>query len=300
VLNRIFGPLARRWPWVATALRMQERFGEVKGGYLASAVTLNLFLSLFPLLLVAIAVVGFITDRSTDIPTRIIDNLGITSDSTREVFTNALNSAAHTRKAASIIGFLGLLWSSLGVVAAIEYALDATWQITGRGIKDKLRGLAWSIGALIILGISVAVTTLANVFADGSAFAVLSALIAIVVNTGFWMWTFLILSYHRLPWRGFVPGAIFAGIGLEIIKQVATRLSFLFGGASALYGSVGAIFTIFAVLALFGRLIVYASVLNVVRWEEDHGTVTIDIEVPRVPGSVPLESDRAGAIDPDP
>ena len=39
---------------------------------------------------------------------------------------------------------------------------------------------------------------------------------------------------------------------------------------------------------------VYSAVVNVIRWEEDHGTVTAEIEIPRVPGSVPVTATRSG------
>jgi hypothetical protein len=59
---------------------------------------------------------------------------------------------------------------------------------------------------------------------------------------------------------------------------------------------LGTVFAIIAWLFFFGRLVVYASVLNVVRWEEDHGTVTAEIEVPQMPGAVPLVTSRAGEV----
>ena len=51
----------RRWPPIAFALAVQQRVGEIGGGVLASAVTLTIFLSLLPMLLVAIAVLGFVS-----------------------------------------------------------------------------------------------------------------------------------------------------------------------------------------------------------------------------------------------
>jgi hypothetical protein len=44
------------------------------------------------------------------------------------------------------------------------------------------------------------------------------------------------------------------------------------------------VFAILAWLFFFGRLVVYSTVLNVVLWERTHGTVTIDLEVPSLPG----------------
>jgi uncharacterized BrkB/YihY/UPF0761 family membrane protein len=70
--------------------------------------------------------------------------------------------------------------------------------------------------------------------------------------------------------------------------------------ASALYGSLGIVFAVLAWLLFFGRLLVCSSVVNVVRWEEDHGTVTAEIEMPRIPGVVIAHATRAGEAVPTP
>jgi membrane protein len=66
--------------------------------------------------------------------------------------------------------------------------------------------------------------------------------------------------------------------------------------SSALYGSLGVVFAILAWLALTARLVVYAAAFNVVRYEQKHGTVTVDIQVPHISGQVPLEATRGGAV----
>jgi hypothetical protein len=58
------------------------------------------------------------------------------------------------------------------------------------------------------------------------------------------------------------------------------------------------VFATLAWLLFFGRLVVYAAVTNVVRWEEDHGTVTAEIELPRLPGQVPVSATRSGEAAP--
>jgi uncharacterized BrkB/YihY/UPF0761 family membrane protein len=64
--------------------------------------------------------------------------------------------------------------------------------------------------------------------------------------------------------------------------------------SSALYGSIGVVFAILAWLFFFGRLVVYVAVVNVIRWEEDHGTVTVEIELPKHPDTVAVEATRSG------
>lgn len=297
MLEKLLGPLARRWPAVRTAMDVQERFSGIKGTQLASAVTLMLFTSLFPALLVAIAVIGYFTSQDGDLAGQIISNLGLAGDDAT-LINEALAKAQESQSTASLVGIAGLIWAGLGVGAAIEHSMDTTWQHTGRNIKDKFRVLLWGAGAVVILGVSLGVTAVVSYFVDGWL-NVLVALAAVVINIGFVMWTFNVLAFQKLPIKAYLPGSIFAGIGLEVLKQGAGLLASLFSGSSALYGSIGAVFSILAIMLIFGRLLVYASVLNVIKWEQVHGTVTIDIEVPRVPGEVPTEAGRTGAVGPE-
>lgn len=292
VIERLFGPLARRWAWVRTALRVQERFGEIHGSYLASAVTLTAFLSLFPLLLVAVAVLGFVAAGQADLPGRIIGNLGLTGDAARLV-TDAISRAEKTRGAAFGLGTLGLLWSGLGLVAALQVAFNAVWQVPSRGLKDKLVGLGWLVGAGLIMAASFGVTAAIN-FLPG-VLAPLALLVAFGVNLALWLWSMKVLQNHSVGWKSLLPGAVTGAVGLEVLKAAgAIWVPRAVASSSALYGSIGTVFAVLAWLLFFGRLVVYASVVNVVRWEEDHGTVTAEIELPKLPGEVPVATTRAG------
>jgi uncharacterized BrkB/YihY/UPF0761 family membrane protein len=64
--------------------------------------------------------------------------------------------------------------------------------------------------------------------------------------------------------------------------------------SSGLYGSIGTVFAILAWLFFFGRLAVYAATVNVVRWEAEHGTVSVEIELPKHPDVVAVEATRSG------
>ncbi|MDQ1373653.1 MAG: rane protein [Actinomycetota bacterium] len=299
VIERVLGPLARRWAWVRTALRVQERFGEVHGSYLASAVTLTAFLSLFPLLLVAVAVLGFVAAGHADLPSRIISNLGLTGDAARLV-TDSITRAEKTRGTALGVGTAGLLWSGLGLVAALQVAFNAVWQVPSRGLKDKLYGLAWLGGAGLIMAASFALTAAVN-FLPG-VLAPVAFVVAFAVNLALWLWSMKVLQNRSVDWKSLLPGAVVGAVGLEVLKAVgAIYVPRVVSSSSALYGSIGIVFAVLAWLLFFGRLVVYSTVVNVVRWEEDHGTVTAEIELPRLPGEVPVTATRAGeAVDIEP
>ncbi len=97
-----------RWPWFDTAMLVNERFGAIGGGPLASSIALAAFVSLFPLLLVIIAVVGFLSSGDSDFAASLVRDLGLRGRAA-ETVQDAIVTAESSRRAASIIGLVGLL-----------------------------------------------------------------------------------------------------------------------------------------------------------------------------------------------
>jgi membrane protein len=279
---------------VRSILPVHERVGAVGGGPLSSSIALGGFLSLFPLLLVGVAVLGFASAKNTDFASQVVDQLGLEGKAADQV-TDAINTAESSRQAASVLGLIGLAWAGLGVAGALGNALNATWQVTGRGIVARLVDAAWLVGAgLLFLG-SISLGPLLNEV-PGPA-AVPTVLAGFVLDVLLFLWMFVALTNVSLPWRTHLPGALLGGAGLEVLKVVGSvYVPHAVASSSALYGSLGVVFAILAWLALSARLIVYAAALNVVRYEREHGTVTVEIEVPRLSGRVPLAASRAGAV----
>ena len=75
-LNR----LRTRWPWFDVTMAVQDRYNELEGSMVAAAVTLSIFISLFPALLVGTAIVGFIAQGHVDLSGQIIDKLGLSGN----------------------------------------------------------------------------------------------------------------------------------------------------------------------------------------------------------------------------
>ncbi|HKN39119.1 MAG TPA: hypothetical protein VJ456_08435, partial [Acidimicrobiia bacterium] len=85
-------------------------------------------------------------------------------------------------------------------------------------------------------------------------------------------------------------------VGLEVLKAVgAYYVPRAVASSSQLYGSLGIVFAVLAWLLLFGRLVVYSAVLNVVLYEKHEGTVRAVVEAPPVPGARPVAS-RSGRL----
>jgi membrane protein len=284
-----------RFRWLDAILRVTERFGAVGGGPLSSSIALSTFVSLFPLLLVVIAVLGFVSSSDSGFAVRLVSDLGVrgqAADTVRE----ALHTAEGSRKAASIVGLGGLLWSGLGVVGSLQTALNAVWQVKGRGLMDKLVALRWLLGAGALFLSTAALGPVLRVVPG--PVKPLTILVGIGLTTVLFVWTYTSLGNTSVGWRTHLPGALLVAVGFEILKAVgAIYVPRAVASSSALYGSLGVVFAVLAWLLIYGRLIVYGAVLNVLRHEDAAGTVTAQIEVPRMEGEVPLTTTRGGAVD---
>lgn len=287
--------LGDRWSVLGRVLAVQERYADLNGNNMAAAVTFQAFVSLLPLLLVAVAVVGVVAGEGVDVAGRVIAELGLTGDAAAAV-NDAVNAAKESKRAAGPVGVISLLWSGLGLVNALQYAYDQVWQVEARGIKDKAVGLLW-LGGAVVLFVGAAAITTALQWLPGFT-RPLGVVVALAVNFVLWVWTAKILPNTQLPWRAVVPGSIMATIGFEVLKLVGgIYVPRAVASSSQLYGALGIVVAILAWLFFFGRLLVYSAVLNVVLWEKKAGTVKVVTDVPAQPGALRGEQvSRSGRL----
>lgn len=281
-------------PVIGYVLRVQDRFSQIRGTALANGIALQTFLSIFPLVIVAVAVVGFVSADDPTFGRDVVREFGLRGENADSMI-EAIDNAKDSRQAASVIGLAGLLYASLNLVTAVQRSVDASWQTFGKGVKEKLRALLWLLGAGVIFASSFGLGVALNVLPG--FLAPVSILAGLGVNVALFVWTFTELGRLPIGWRAALPGAVLCAIGFEILKIVGSvYVPRLVADSSALYGSLGIVFALLAWLTFFGRLIVYGSVLNVLRWEDEHGTVEVKLEAPRVDDAIALESNRNGAI----
>ncbi len=287
--------LRERLPWLGTPLAVHQRVGDVGGGPLSSSIALAGFLSLFPLLLVGISIVGFVAAGDTDFVSNVVEQFGLTGTAA-DLVVDVIENAEDSRRTASLVGLAGLLWAGLGVVGTLAQAFNATWQVTGlAGWKAKLFHLACLVGGAVLFAASTALGSLAAALPGPAVLP--TALGGVALDVALFLWLFRLLTNVAVPLGDHLPGALVGGVAIGVVKLVGTVfLPQAVARSSALYGSIGAVFAILAWMAVSARVVVYASAFNVVRHEQRHGTVTVQIKVPHIEGEVPLEVTRGGAV----
>lgn len=290
--------LGRRWPWFDRALDVQERYAEINGNAFAAAITMVAFLSLIPMILVAVAVVGFLSVGDASVATNIVHKLGLTGDAAKQM-RNAVRSSERARGPTSVVGFVLLVWSALGITASLAQGVRLPWQQAGKGLRDRLLGVAWGAGAFVLFGLTVAAGAVVNVLPDFLPTVLTTVVLfglGLAAAFALMLWTFWLLGGRAVSPRSLVPGAALGAVGYQILTMVGTIYVPRLVQKSAVLGAIGVVFAILTWLLFFGRLIVYSSTLNAVLYERRAGTLTLEIHAPRVEGQVPLETTRGGVV----
>ena len=91
-------------------------------------------------------------------------------------------------------------------------------------------------------------------------------MLALALDTGLFLFAFRLLTVRELPWSAFLPGAVLAAIGWEILHLVAgAYASHVLKGMSQTYGMFAIVLGALGWIFLQARVVVYAAEVNVVR-----------------------------------
>jgi membrane protein len=257
--------VAERVPPLAYALRVIDRYNDVHGNVVANSITLTAFLALFALTLLAVAAVGFLDRTSVDVAEEITDALGLSGDAAK-VVTSAVETARDSARFATIVGFIGVVTIGTSFTNAIGTAYNVAWAVKGRGLIDRARGLVWLLGIGVLFAASIVVTDLWSDLPDFLSPAVV--LVTVAINAVGWVFTSWWLPNRRITFRAMLPAALVGAVSLEVLKFVGgVWVPRLIANSSELWGTIGAVFALIAWILIFGRVIAYVAIIEVLEAE---------------------------------
>src|SRR4051794_13656538 len=149
--------------WPAILKRTFKQFGEDQLTTWAAALTYFGVLSLFPMMLALVSVLGVIGPSATQ---PLLDNLSsVAPGPAKDILTNVLNSLQSNQggsTVALIIGLAAAIWSASGYIGAFMDAANNVWDVEeGRPIWKKI---PVRLGVTVVLLVLLTVTALAVVF----------------------------------------------------------------------------------------------------------------------------------------
>lgn len=233
--------------------------------FLAAGIAYYAFVSVIPLMLLAVAVASFVGGQA--LASRVTNLLGQQlSSSGQEIITETLTSTSG-RGAASVVGFLALTWSGLKLFRGIDQAFDEVYaDEVETSILEQVRN-----GIVVILGVALAV---ALVVAVGVVLSILSlqipfvnvlgtvALIAVLALA--FLPIYYVLPPVAVSLREVLPGAVIAAVGW-VVLQVAFRFYAANASRFEAYGLIGAVLLFVTWLYFASILVLAGAAVNAVR-----------------------------------
>ncbi|MFD6159520.1 inner membrane protein YhjD [Nocardia sp. NPDC060256] len=161
VIDNVKAGIERRiqaLPWLDHLVRAGGRYQRQRGDYYAAGITYFTVLSLFPLLMVAFAIAGFVLsshpEMLSELQTKIVDNI---PGSLGEQLNELIDKAVESRGTVGIIGLLAGIWSGLGWMANLRAALTEQWEQKSEDQNWFMAKLS-DLGALLGLGLAFVVS----------------------------------------------------------------------------------------------------------------------------------------------
>ena len=257
-------------PPIAYLMALSQRFGRDNGSYLAATITYFGFLSLFPLILLGLSIIGFVLVHDPQSQAFWTDRLARAVPGLGPIIGKNIASIVRHRRGTGIVGVLGLAWSGIQVIEACEYALGTVHRVTARQpfVKAKSRALLIlaSLGGVAMASVAIPglIGGLASRGTTGVVLGVVGTIAALLLD-----FTLFIVSYRLLvpgagpPWSTLWRGAVFAAVGWTALKLFgALYVSRTVAGAAAVYGSFAAVVGMLALLFMASRLFVYGAEIN--------------------------------------
>ena len=260
--------LQRRYGVLGFPYAVVKKYGDDEGGREAALITYYGFLSVFPLLLLGVAVLSRVLVDHPDLRQRLITSI------VPQALRSTVEQSVTTLPTSAIpfaVGLIGLLFSGTGVVfsayqtlnhvAAVPYRLRAGF--VSRYVRVFAMLAALLLGALAVGALTLVVTALPGLPTVQRVAGALGS--ALVVFAVLLLGARLLLS-RPAPVRALWPGAIVGAAAVTVVLNVgAPLLARLVTKAGPVYGSFATVAGMFALLYLLNQALVYAAEVAAVR-----------------------------------
>jgi membrane protein len=272
LVNRVIAwadRLQRRHGVLGFPYAVIKKYGDDGGGREAALITYYGFLSIFPLLLLGVAVLSQVLASHPGLRERLVT--AIVPQALQATVKQSL-AALPSSTIPFAVGLIGLLFSGTGVVfsayqtlnhiAAVPHRLRAGF--FSRYVRVFVTLAALLLGALAVGALTVVVNALPGL--PGLQRAAAAAGSALVVFAVLLLAARLLLA-RPAPVRALWPAALVGAGAVTLVLTAGTALlARLIAKAGPVYGSFATVAGMFALLYLVNQALVYAAEAAAVRY----------------------------------
>ena len=266
-IRRVDATQQRHTP-TAFAFGVVKKYGDDNGGVLVSNLAYSAFLSLFPLLLVLVTILGLIASVNPSFRTQVLNAVAGQVPLIGHQLTTNVQQLQRSSVIGLIVGVIGLIWGASGLAQAGLFTMEQLWNLPGPARPGFVQRLGRAGLFLCLLGGGVIVTTglasLTTYLHNGLAFKAPIEAVTAAVNAGMYLGAFRALTPKGVPTRKLLPGAITGGIGWTVLQVLGTYLVHHFLHSDSVYGVFGTVLGLLAWITLAVEVTVYSAEINVV------------------------------------
>lgn len=264
----------RRHSWIGFPLAVVYKLADDRGVYLAALVTYYAFVSLFPLLLMFVSVLGFVLQSDPGLRAEIVSSTigGIPG------LGPVLRSNVTGLKGSGIgvaVGFAGLVYGGLGATQAAQTAFNTIYAVPRNRQPNPLVSRRRSLEMLAVLGVMVLLSSAINLVIPNDSditarlnpgLRLVGYLVGLVVSVGLFSTAFRSLTACRLRWRDVAVGGALSGVAWELLQAFGSRLVVHeVDHGQSLYGVFGVVLVTIAVIYLVALVVMISAEVNVIR-----------------------------------
>ena len=260
----------RRHGRAAFVVAVVKKFGDDRASSLAALISYYAFLSLFPLLLAFVSVLGFVLEDDPGLREDILDStlaripvIGAQLGDDVQPLTGSGVALA--------IGLAGALWAGLGVTLALGRAFDEIWDVPRLEQRGPLARRARGVLVLVILACALVATTVAGGLAIAeqvgpAAERIAAAGASLLVTTAVVLAAFWLLTARPRRVADLLPGVLVAAAGWLLLTAAGGwYVTRAIDGASDTYGTFALVIGLLSWFWLGSHLLLFAAEVNVVR-----------------------------------
>lgn len=252
------------------------KFFDDQGNYLAALITYYAFWSLFPMLLLASSILGFVLQGDGELQQQILDS----TLSRFPVIGDEIGTPAGLQGSgiALTIGVFGSIYGALGVAHATQNAMNIAWAVPRNRRPNPILLRARSLVLLATSGIAIIATTIVSTL--GSSLVALGSdleawlrfLVLIgtmLLNAFIFALLFRLATPHKHSFSEAAAGALFVATVWQLLQLVGTAYisQYVKDASSATNGVFAVVLGMIAWIYLGALAVVFGAEINVVRVE---------------------------------
>jgi YihY family inner membrane protein len=245
-----------------------KKFGDDQAGNLAALIAYYGFLSLFPLVLVLLTLLGMLLRNE---PT-LQDAIRTSALANFPVIGEENSKNVHSLRGSGLALGIGLalaLWAGLGVMKVLQTAMNAVWNVPYRHRPNFWKSLLRAFLMLVVFGLITVASAAGGSVGAGSdswALGVAGISLSIVLNLILFLLAFRILTTEDVTWGDVFPGALVAALAWTALQALDGYIvSHQLEGASDTYGAFATVIGLLAWIYLGAQITLFAAEVNVVR-----------------------------------